>query len=88
MSEGLRDRRVNNTEHPCERERKRDWELLYRLVSWKETVLHNTKHNKVCISNGDCTCSSREQTTIRKIGPHLMIPLSNNDMTMVLDVAY
>jgi hypothetical protein len=40
------------------------------------------------ISNGGCTCNSKEQTTMRKIGPHLMIPLNNNDMTMVLDVTY
>ena len=54
------------------------------MVSWKETVLHNTKHNKFCISNGDCTCKSKEQMTMRIIGPHLMIPLSCNDMTLVL----
>ena len=71
-----------------ERERERYWELIYRLVSWKETVLHNTKHNKICVSNGDCTCSIKEQTTMRKIGPHLMIPFSNNDMSMILDVTY
>jgi hypothetical protein len=65
-------------------ERERVWEL----VSGKETVLQNTTHNKICLSNGDCTCSSRKQTMMRKIGPHLMIPLSNNDMTMVLDVTY
>ena len=81
--EELRDHAGNSTESPWEKK-----ELIYTLISWKETVLYNTNSNNISISNGDCTCKRREQMTMRKIGPHLMIPLSTNDMTVVLDITY